>query len=132
MKCSIMLHFVWVFTVSQIARLGVSRIQRVKITVWLFSLDGLKENTNCEYVLCHYLTINNLCLILDSGIGNVINKISHRIMNTSLVYSYKMSYNMRKPVFGVCNQVETQLACSATETSWNLENVNLTSILSRQ
>ena len=30
MKCSIMLHFIWVFTVCQSTRLGVSSIQRVK------------------------------------------------------------------------------------------------------
>ena len=28
MKCSIMLHFIWVFTVCQSSRLGVSSIQR--------------------------------------------------------------------------------------------------------
>ena len=31
MKCSIVLHFIWVFTVCKSAQLGVSRIQRVKI-----------------------------------------------------------------------------------------------------
>ena len=29
MKCSIMLHFIWVFTVCKSTHLGVSRIQRV-------------------------------------------------------------------------------------------------------
>ena len=36
MKCSIMLHFIWVFTVCQSTHLGVSRIQRVKL---LYSLQ---------------------------------------------------------------------------------------------
>ena len=30
MKCSIMLHFIWVFTVCKSTHLGVSQIQRVK------------------------------------------------------------------------------------------------------
>ena len=31
MKCSSMLHFIWVYTVCQTTRLGVSSIQRVNI-----------------------------------------------------------------------------------------------------
>ena len=30
MKCSIMLHFIWVFTVCKSTRLGVSQIQAIK------------------------------------------------------------------------------------------------------
>ena len=30
MKCSIMLHFIWIFTVCQSTSLGVSSIQRVQ------------------------------------------------------------------------------------------------------
>ena len=36
MKCSMILHFIWVFTVCKSARLGVSRIQRVNQTLTLF------------------------------------------------------------------------------------------------
>ena len=42
---------------------------------------------------------------------------------------------MRKPVFGVCNQVRHKLACSATETTYSLEIsaiVRRDIILSRQ
>ena len=33
MKCSIMLHFIWVFTVCQSTSLGVSRTERVSTDV---------------------------------------------------------------------------------------------------
>ena len=36
-KCSIMLHFIWVFTVCKSTRLGLSRIQRVNSRVKLKS-----------------------------------------------------------------------------------------------
>ena len=39
-----------------------------------------------------------------------------------------MSHVMRKPVFGVCDQVRLKPACSATETSKSLEILDLTSI----
>ena len=42
---------------------------------------------------------------------------------------------MRKPVFGVCDQVRLKPVCSATETSWNLEmldSVSTGTIPSRQ
>ena len=35
---------------------------------------------------------------------------------------------MRKPVFGVCDQVRLKRACSATETSQSLEILDLASI----
>ena len=36
MKCSIMLHFIWVFTVCKSTYLGVSPIQRIKIDFKFF------------------------------------------------------------------------------------------------
>ena len=35
---------------------------------------------------------------------------------------HQMSLVMRKPVFGVCDQIRLQLACSASEASYSLEN----------
>ena len=35
---------------------------------------------------------------------------------------------MRKPVFGVCDQVRLKLGCSATETGTSLKILDLTSI----
>ena len=46
-----------------------------------------------------------------------------------------LSHAMRKPVFGVSDQVRRKLACSTLETSWSLEILDLASIyiiLSRQ
>ena len=40
MKCSIMLHFIWVFTVCQSTRLRVSDIQRVKVGVVMCGSRG--------------------------------------------------------------------------------------------
>ena len=48
---------------------------------------------------------------------------------------FKMSLVMRKPVFGVCDQVRLKPACTASETGWNLEILDLERrgiILSRQ
>ena len=38
----------------------------------------------------------------------------------------------RKPVFGVCDQLRLKPACSATETSYGLEMLDLAIILSKQ
>ena len=35
MKCSMMLHFIWVFTVCKNNCLGVSRIQWVNLFIWM-------------------------------------------------------------------------------------------------
>ena len=35
---------------------------------------------------------------------------------------------MRKPAFGVCDQVRLKLVCSARETSWCIEILDLASI----
>ena len=46
-----------------------------------------------------------------------------------------MSHVMRKPVFGVCDQVRHKLACGATVASWSLEISDIETrgiILSRQ
>ena len=46
-----------------------------------------------------------------------------------------MSQVTRKPVFGICDQVRLKPACSATETSYSLEIldiVNIGFILSKQ
>ena len=48
MKCSIMLHFIWVFTVYKRSRLGVTQIQRVKVCGCSYS--------NCTY---HKATIKD-------------------------------------------------------------------------
>ena len=40
MKCSIMLHFIWLFTVCQNTHLGVSRIQRIKFKLWIDCKSG--------------------------------------------------------------------------------------------
>ena len=48
---------------------------------------------------------------------------------------FKKSYVMRKPVFGVCDQVRLKPACSAVETSKRLEISDIETrgiILSRQ
>ena len=44
MKCSIMLHYIWVFFVCQSTCLGVSQIQRVKIYVWGAYKRSLSES----------------------------------------------------------------------------------------
>ena len=48
MKCSIMLHFIWFFTVCKSTRLGVSSIQRVKeylLTTCLLPNDGVLDSS---------------------------------------------------------------------------------------
>ena len=73
MKCSIKLHFIWVFTICQITRLGVSRIQRVNIPTFLILLFpqvayGIwkeVERTNTDTSTCteeSELKANVLCL----------------------------------------------------------------------
>ena len=42
-KCSIMLHFIWVFTVCKSTRLGVCRIQRIKIKLSFPGFEFLSE-----------------------------------------------------------------------------------------
>ena len=64
MKCSIMVHFIWVFTVCKITCVGVSRLQRVeRVTcrrsdsqhaqLWRFSPneDGIESTWMCEHTL---------------------------------------------------------------------------------
>ena len=51
MKCSIMLHFIWIFTVCQSTHLGVSHIQRVKHGLYVFYFPGVKMGEACTVVL---------------------------------------------------------------------------------
>ena len=43
-ECSVMLHFIWVFTICQSAHLGVSSLQRVKVSF------SLRKQNNLVYV----------------------------------------------------------------------------------
>ena len=44
------------------------------------------------------------------------------------LYEYNVSLVMRKPAFGVSDQVRLKPACSATEASYSLEMLDLASI----
>ena len=46
MKCSIMLHFIWVFTVCKSTRLEVSQIQRVNLAVKLHESIVSSQDTS--------------------------------------------------------------------------------------
>ena len=54
--------------------------------------------------------------------------MSQKIALPVYVYFLKVHPLTRKPVFGGLDQVRLKPACSATEASWSLENLNLASV----
>ena len=69
MKCSIMLHFIWVFTICQSTSLGVSSIQRVIVSTLcidarflVVDLDVESSHSHLRMLSCH---VSNTILKLD-------------------------------------------------------------------
>ena len=67
MKCSVMRHFIWVFTVCQSTRLGLSGLQRfllVKSTDWLFIVTPMWDSV---VILCFVVRFFMSFLVLHSS-----------------------------------------------------------------
>ena len=87
MKCCILDHFIWVFTVCQCTRLGFYSIQRVK---------------NC---ICKILEINLLidCGELDHPTNGYVNTSQGTISGDSAHYDCNAGYTRNGPELRLCN-----------------------------
>ena len=85
MKCSMMLHFIWVFTVCKSTHLGVSPIQRVNyIYIFLVEICRLFELQNIDCIKT--TSVYHFC----KNAANMIEKFQHlmRIIDANVTLEF--------------------------------------------
>ena len=86
MKCSVMLHFILVFTVCKSTRLVASRIQRVKVK----SLSSVEATVSSSYV---GLSRHQVAVLL---FVNTFQQVFSRVMAFAVSSDDKMSCSMKQ------------------------------------
>ena len=73
MKCSIMLHFIWVFTVCISTCLGVSRIQKVKNEANAFAQSRMRADVLLERLhTCGFDVVHSLFIVAFNVCGGFV------------------------------------------------------------
>ena len=104
MKCSILLHCIWVFTVFKSTHLGVSRIQRVKVN---FRKEPNMRKEPKSHELAHLLLHTPwMCLLVLNGSINFLqenekrrNKQHNQFYQLSLICTALLHINLINIVY---------------------------------